>query len=791
MIAEIGVPLPVKGLYYYRIPEDKEERVKPGMRVYVEYGKRHITGIVFSLKDRCPEGVSLKDIEEIIDEEPPFSEKLLKLALWVSEYYCAPLGEVTKILLSPGYFLQSRKFVLRGEYFERFYPEDEAGRLLKNSLLKRGRITLRMAREKCGASTGYLNKLVEKGYVRIEEKKIKKGLKDFFGEIYEVEGSGLDSIHLSPFEKDLYEYIKAKGFVLPSQLKGIFGKKVISCLQSLVDKGFLRRKDLSTCVQELPAVQAPVFTDDQKRIIDSITHFIEKGDFKTCVIHGVTGSGKTELYIELAKRTLKKGKSVLILFPEIILAGHLITRISYHLGRVAVLHSGLKFSERAEFFEGIIKGNYRVVVGVRSAVFAPLKNPGLIVVDEEHEGTYKQEEGVKYNARDVAVMRGYMENAVVILGSATISLETYYNSLKGKYLYFYLPKKVLSSRNPEVKIVPPPHGGRVFSDELLKEIEEALSKKTQVLLLAHRRGYSPLRFCLSCRRVRKCENCDVSLTYHKNKNILICHYCGYSVPAVSECPYCSAKNYYFAGYGTERVEEEFRKFFPHESVARLDSDTASRREYVEKTLAKFEKGEIHVLIGTQMIAKGLDIPNLSLTGVVSADTLFNLPDMRAEERAFQLLVQVAGRSGRRENVVGKIIIQTRFPESDIIKYIVEGNLMEFYKRELDRRKELLYPPVSRMILITLEGKNENLTREIGEELRNDLERIAKGEEIKILGPAPAPFFYMREKYRFQIIIKNAKGTRFFRYLNHPIIIKYFEKVREIKISVNVDPVSAL
>ena len=456
-----------------------------------------------------------------------------------------------------------------------------------------------------------------------------------------------------------------------------------------------------------------------------------------------------------------------------------------------MLHSGLTRSERSEYFERILKGEFRVVVGVRSAIFAPLENTGLIVVDEEHDSSYKQTEGVHYNARDVAVMRGKLENAAVILGSATPSLETYHNAFSGKYVYLHMPHRVKGELPAHIEVVEmKPGSPEILSPHLRKAIEEAISKDRQVLLLTHRRGYSPFQVCAGCGFLWKCVHCDVSLTYHKSRGILICHYCGYIESAHQKCPECGGEDWTHKKFGTQRVEEAVKEEFPLLRVARLDSDVASKRGESDRILGRFERGEVDVLVGTQMVAKGLDIPRLEVIGVISADTVFNLPDFRAPERGFQLLKQVLGRAGRREGIDTKVIIQTFQPFYRIIRYIKSGDDTEFYRDELARRRELAYPPFVRLALVVVSSQELARAERVSRELYQALKKCAP-DGVQVLGPTPSPFFLLRGMYRYQIFIKAPSARKMIEILR---VVKDWRQSSSrgvVRISVDVDPATAL
>ncbi len=796
ILVQVGVPLPVDGLFFYRAVHPYIRRVSPGVRVIVPYGKRRITGVVFRTGGVAPDGVMLKEIEEVLDDEPAFSLELLNLVEWVSSYYQACLGDVLSILLSHGRFIESRMMVKRGECFGYFRPSSEAEDRLRQALEKRGRITLRRAVENIGVTRSRLKKLEKEGFISILEASVKRGENVRKYQAFMLVDRNINSGDFSGDERDIIEFIRWRTIALSSELLAHYGGSGLKVVKNLVKKKVLQPVDLTRPLSESPGmdVKGPraTLTPEQLGAVDAVKKYIDENLFKTFLLHGVTGSGKTEVYLEVSKKVLEKGRSVILLFPEIALAGHLLARIKTALGKVAVLHSGLTRTERAEYFERILAGEFRVVIGVRSAVFAPVKNVGLIVVDEEHDTSYKQEDVVPYNARDVAVVRGKLENAVVLLGSATPSLESYHNAITGKYTRLSLTKRVRGAEPQNIEIVKlHPSHRRLFTPRLLGAVKEAVDRGRQVLLLAHRRGYSPFRICNGCGYVWKCSHCDVTLTYHKKKYAMQCHYCGYTEPGVSPCPLCRSSESNFRSFGTERVEEEVKELFPLLKVARLDSDVAARRGEADRILGKFERGEIDVLIGTQMVAKGLDIPRLDVIGVVSADTVFNIPDFRAPERGFQLLKQVLGRAGRREGGETRVIIQTSSPDNRIIRYIQESNDVAFYRDELARRETLGYPPFTRMVVITVSGTRAEYAEETAVKLVDDISTVAESRNVRVLGPSPSPYHYLRGRYRYQVILKCPTAPAMHRVL---FKVRQFAgniNRKTVKLDIDVDPVSTL
>jgi primosomal protein N' (replication factor Y) len=543
----------------------------------------------------------------------------------------------------------------------------------------------------------------------------------------------------------------------------------------------------------LPTEHLPP-TPEQRRAIEHATRALGQRRFSVILLHGVTGSGKTEVYLQAIDEALKSGRGAIILVPEISLTPQTVEGFKARFAQnVAVLHSRLSLGERLDEWEKLREGRARVVVGARSAIFAPVHNLGLIVVDEEHERTYKQEEAPRYHARDVAVMRGKIENAIVILGSATPSVESYRNALIGKYRLFRLPRRIEDRPLPTVTIVDMKEEirrvGRMtfFSRLLLRAMEDRLEKREQVMLFLNRRGFSPVMICKRCGFVHKCPNCSVALTTHDEGERLLCHLCGFMAEPAVQCPRCHTRGFRFPGLGTQKLELTVSKLFPGCRVARMDSDSMTTKGAHAETLKAFRDGEIQILIGTQMIAKGLHFPNVTLVGVICADTALSFPDFRAAEYTFQLLTQVAGRAGRGE-VHGEVIVQTYAPKHPAIMAARSQDYEAFYRQEIPFRKELGYPPFTRFIVVTVRGRSEGAVKWIsGYCARTVRELHPPGMEV--LGPAPSPIVRTKGYYRWQIIFKGESVIRM-----NAVLREALGKVKPgkgIQIVVDADPISML
>lgn len=537
----------------------------------------------------------------------------------------------------------------------------------------------------------------------------------------------------------------------------------------------------------------PILTEAQTNVLLRIKDSIDNSKFLVHLLHGITGSGKTEVYMHAIEETSKNGKSGIVLVPEIALTPQLISRFVARFGeRVAVLHSGLTPSERRQEWVRIREGRADVIIGVRAAVFAPVQNLGIIVIDEEHEHSYKQEDGFRYNARDLAIMRAKLSAAVVVLGSATPSLESYYNAQNKKYVYLSLPDRINQRPLPPVTIIDlrKKAGFSIITDELLEALKLRASKSEQSLLFLNRRGFSPFLLCLDCGHTPLCVNCSVSLAFHKIEGSLHCHYCDYRVPPPVICPECSGTKFKAFGAGTERVEEELQKLMPDVRIVRMDRDTTAKRHSHHRIFKTMENREADVLIGTQMVTKGLDLPDITLVGVLLADSTLHLPDFRSAERTFQFITQVAGRSGRADKD-GEVIVQTFSPDHYSIHYASTHDFEGFYNEESAFRKALGYPPFKRLIRVLIKGNNQEAVETSSHRFKEILDK-EKIEGIDILGPVPAPFMKLRGKFRRHIIMKGGNSKSMNNLIKNAL--QHFHKEGRhgnVQIEVDVDPMSLL
>jgi len=730
---------PIHDLLEYLIPENLRAKVRPGMLVRVPLGRRESSGLVVETGSASGRK-DLRPILEVFREDPVINPELLELLKWAAGYYLAPLSSLAELALPPG--------------LENPPPGEPRTHLF--------RMAEGLEWEKL------LAQVLHSAPVQAE---ILKQLADS----RELSLSDLPPEKRTQYLRALRE-MKKKGWV----------------------KGFYRE-------EELPAgARVKDLTPDQEKALAAIEAGLGNGVFETHLLFGVTASGKTEIYLRAAARALAAQKGVIILVPEIALVPQIAGRFRAHFGaRVSVLHSGLPRRERINSWVRIQAGLAPVVIGTRSAIFAPLPAPGLIVVDEEYDEAYKQEEGVHYNARDLATVRGKLAGATVILGTATPALESYFNAEAGKYRLLNLPVRVDGRALPPVTVVDL-RTASLGSDwtrnplsPFLKERITAHQKEGgKVILFLNRRGYSSSVLCQDCGQALRCPNCSVSLILHKARKILLCHYCGFSIPPPDTCPACNSPRVRMFGVGTERIEEDLTRDFPGLSFRRLDRDTAHRIGAPARILQDFAAGGVEMLVGTKMVTKGHDLPGVSLVGVVLADLSLDLPDFRAAERTFELLAQVAGRAGRGEHH-GEVVVQTFLPDHYVINLARTQDYPAFYRTELEFRRKYFYPPFSRLVQILVSGVNARRVEESSEIFKEELERklsgkIKKGRDILVLGPAPAAYAKIRGRHRFQILIKFPPDFR----IQAPLakILESYphrQLAAGVTFSVDIDPQSLL
>lgn len=789
----IALNIGINKLFTYRIPEYLINQVETGKRVLVPFRKKILTGVIVEII-KSPRINNTKDIKSFLDSGRVLQDEYLEFCKWLSNYYISPAGELIfsgiprKINIESDFYFGlgddfRNKFdeLKKGdEYLEKTYSafEDDASvRLTKKQIENKLDIS---------DSKKYLDILVGKE-ILIKEKLYNKPVREKFIKIInrKFNPAELDEIikeHKIKSDKQIHflrEIAAGSDYELGMLVKstGISSNSINSLFKKdLIDIGEIRvdRQSSGHFSEESREIE---LNASQKLCIEKISDSLFPSKFNVHLIHGVTGSGKTEVYIRLAKKAAETGKQVIILVPEISLTPQLIFRFRSNFGNIiGVIHSRLSDGERLDTFDRIVEGKYKLIIGARSALFAPLKNPGLIIVDEEHDSSYKQESSPRYNARDAAIVRAKLNNIPVILGSATPSVESYYNAEKGKYILHELPERATKINMPEISVIDLKHKSpfdrnsadndfildlierakvRFLSRELIFKIDERLHKKESIILLQNRRGFHSYIECLDCGNVETCRNCSITLTFHKSFNSMKCHYCGFLKPKTEKCSICGSYRIIEKGAGTEKVEEEIRELFKGAVVERLDSDTINSAKKFGKILKDFYDKKIDILVGTQLISKGLDFPEVTLVGVINADIGLLNPDFRATERTFQILTQVAGRSGRSEKK-GEVLIQTNHPDYGVFDFIKEHNYKGYYRYELELRKSVMYPPFCRLSLIEIRSKSKLFAESKIKELFNFLSAYDKSKVLTLLSPIQPLFSKLNEYHRYHLLIKSSK-----------------------------------
>jgi len=804
-IVEVAVGLPVFKTFHYRIPEKMIGSLQVGMRVLVPFKGRKVTGFSIDLLDQPPKGVEekLREVEDLLDEAPLIDPQMLRFCRWISDYYLYPLGEVIKTGLPPGLQLKSELILsLTPDGWEclgqgALEPIQEK---VFKEIGRCGKVSLRrMLKHFLGeVSRSQLFSWRRKGFLNIDPGIEGKEVKPKFEKVVHYQ-EGEPTQPISKKQAEILNWIKEKGDISYSELSKRF-KSPSKSIQSLHAKGLVSLSRREVCRDlsvrsELKPYPKPEPTSDQEAVLIEILKGIHSKRFSPFLIYGVTGSGKTEIYLRAIEEVLSQGKEAIVLVPEISLTPQLLSRFKDRFGEnLALLHSGLGRGERYDQWRRVWKGEVKIAMGARSAIFAPFKHVGIIIVDEEHDPSYKQEEKLKYHARDVAVVRAKQAEATLLLGSATPSLESFYNVEKVKFRLLNLPERIEGKPLPRVEVVDMKKEGGLFSEKLKAALQKNIESGKQSLLFLNRRGFANFILCPDCGNTFKCPNCSVTLTHHLRDRSLQCHYCDYRIPAPGDCPKCQSHRLQGMGIGTERLEQEIKSLFPETQVGRMDRDTTSRRRSHLEILKRLESGSIDILIGTQMIVKGHDFPDVTFVGVVSADTSLNFPDFRSSERTFQLLTQVAGRAGRGD-VFGEVVIQTFNPDHYSILRAKDHDYIGFYQEEIQFRKALEYPPFTRFINFRLVGNNEKGTKGMAEEMGRigqSLLKKAHGKEIEILGPSTAPFAKMRGKFRWQMLAKGKSPPllhQFAKELSSRMDVPL--KGKGVDLDVDVDPVFIL
>jgi primosomal protein N' (replication factor Y) len=811
----VALPVPLRTTFTYAVPESLHGTVPPGSRVLVPFRKKAMVGVVVELTENAPQGTKIHEITRVLDFVPALTPKLIELARWIAGYYLAPIGEVFRTMLPPVTEVKSqRQIVLTAagsELIARLALEESAVMVspgispdemefLRILYRKKSPLLLRSS-DRRGIDGGVLPKLHRRGLIEFREEVVRRRRK--VQRIVAWKTSGV-SHSLDSQDKRVRELLETEHGPLPwPQLLKLaqVGRAVI---ERMLRDGLLESWEEPIDPAEDPfdvgySPPAHELNAEQESALKAIRARFELGEFGVQLLHGVTGSGKTEVYLRAVQDALARGKTALVLVPEIALTLWIGRQCRSWFGAkfegVAVLHSALSDLARGREWWRVRNGQARVVVGTRSAVFAPLENVGLIIVDEEQENSFKQEETPRYHGRDVAIVRAKMEGALALLGSATPSMETYHHAREGKYELLTLASRVAERSLASVEIVDlredfqQTHKTSPISAALHAGIQECLENGTQALVLINRRGYSWSVLCRSCGASVQCVNCSISMTHHKQRNRLECHYCGSIQQIPKVCPKCQSKYVYFFGEGSEHLEERLRKEFPGARIARLDRDTARTKRQYQEMLGAFAGGALDILVGTQMLAKGHDFQRVTLVGVVSADSSLSMPDFRAAERTFQLLTQVAGRAGRGD-LKGRVLIQTFYPEHYAIQDVVKQDYAAFFERELHFRRMMAYPPFTALANVIV--RNTSLERAIRWS-RQLSEYFSPHDDkgVRILGPATAPLARLKKEHRFQFLLKSPKRSVLTKLLGGAMAYCEAKEIPETAVLVDVDPLTLL
>jgi primosomal protein N' (replication factor Y) (superfamily II helicase) len=808
----VALPVPLRTTFTYAVPEPLQAQVLIGCRVLVPFRKKSLVGVVTGLASKAPERTKIREISKVLDLVPALTPNLIALGQWIAGYYVAPIGEVFRAMLPPLTEIALRRQIVlteSGKSFAKHWKNGAALTDLSGALTeflcqlaeKKEQLSLRPESKLAIAPAG-LQRLQQCGYVEIRES---------------VQGRKRKTQRIVAWKNDqkpepgkfgeqqarVRELLMQRGPLPAAQLL-----KLANLSRALIER-MLRDGQLQSWEETIDPAEDPFDTgysppvhklnETQERAFQAIRGRFELGEFGVLLLHGVTGSGKTEVYLRSVQDTLARGKTAIVLVPEIALTLWIGRQCRAWFGArfegVAVLHSALSDVERAREWWRVRNGLARVVVGTRSAVFAPVDNLGLVIVDEEQENSYKQEETPRYHGRDVAIVRAKLENAAALLGSATPALETYHHAVNGKYQLLNMATRVENRSLAAVEIVDlrqdfqQTQQTSPISKILHAAIAECLEFRTQALVLINRRGYSWSVLCRSCGVSVQCANCSISMTYHKSRNRLECHYCGSTQAVPKVCAKCASKYVYFFGEGSEHLEERLRKEFPGARIARLDRDTARTKQQYQQTLGAFANGALDILVGTQMLAKGHDFQRVTLVGVISADSSLSLPDFRAAERTFQLLTQVAGRAGRGA-LPGRVLIQTYYPEHYAIQDAVRQDYLSFYERELQFRRMMSYPPFSSLANVIVRDTNlENAiqwSRKLSEYFAPH-----DGQGMRVLGPAAAPLARLKKEHRFQFLLKSAKKSSISKVLSGALAYCDANEIPQTAVLVDIDPLTLL
>jgi primosomal protein N' (replication factor Y) len=807
-LVDVIFPAILRRSFSYQVPEEFDGVLLPGQRVVAPLKSGAAIGFVVKTDPDVSADLKIRELLEVIDPQPIFPTELLVFLQRMADYYLTPFGKVLAAAIPPEYRLtKTRKIICEhpinaspakyADLFENIAAEQKITySRLKNKFpsdyLQKGLMYLK--------KEGFVSEPPEFRPLNFKGKTVKTVRLAHDFETIRAAGS-----RKAPRQEEILTALQNSGGQLDDAAIRQFTP---AALNALAQKGLvtieINDNTLTDMWQEYGERRKSVtLTDEQKQVSQKISGSLQSATFASYLLEGVTGSGKTEIYLEAIRQTLALGRTALVLVPEITLTTHLAARFRGEFpDKIAIWHSHLTQSQRSVIWGAILHGDFPVVIGARSAILMPLPNLGLIIVDEEQDNSYKQKSPEpRYHGRDMALLRGVESNATVVLGSATPSLESQYNAVTGKLTKLVLPRRYSKAPTAVIQVVDMKAEMQETGDWqnplsrlLIEKIKTKVANNQQVLLLQNRRGYSPTILCADCGWVPECRNCDISLTYHKKTNMLQCHYCNLQESPPAACPRCNGTNFLYPGVGTQKVEHYLKTVLPDYSFERLDIDSTRAKDRASRILKQFEKNQIQILVGTQMIAKGLDFPNVTLVGVINADLGLYMPDFRARERVFQLLYQVSGRAGRGD-VQGEIIIQTYNPQDFTIRCALQQNLAAFSNFELNERNPMNYPPFSRMALIQISELNDQRASQAAKRVAEYL--YPRRGKIEILGPAAAPLARLLNRYRYQIVLKSrrdkdANGTQLRRLLNTFLSSREYQKIsRQARINVDIDPLDVL
>jgi primosomal protein N' (replication factor Y) (superfamily II helicase) len=812
LIIRIAIALPVRETYSYSVPEELRQSAGIGRRVLVPFRNRKVTGYIIGIEAEAPDDIKgIKDIIEVLDNEPLFYEAMVPFFQWMADYYIFPLGLLIRSALPGG---------MNSDSFKSARLTEEGLRNLESPcIMDDEKDLLTWIKQNPGKrlppQRDVLSILEKKGFVVLEEHTSKRRVGPLTKICVAVKDqAAIDSFladesgRLGPKnEKELLMACRSTGTIPLHEISARFTNGLY-LVNKWVKAGVLERCTLNfernSAGDIITPSQEPSFLfDQQKAVLKTITSLLDKETFSACLLNGVTGSGKTEVYYRAVRHAIFLGKQAILMVPEIALAVYMEGLFRSRMGdRLAVFHSGLSEGERYDQWRRMARGDADLVIGARSALFSPLPRLGLIIVDEEYDPSYKQDESPRYQARDSAIVRGKLENALVVLGAGTPSVQSFHNASKGRYRLLSMPERVEKRPLPDVEVVDMREtmewgkSDGILSPVLQSALRETRASGSQTMLFLNRRGFSRVLLCRSCGQSMKCPNCDVTLIHHIRENSLNCHYCGFVITPPDKCPSCLRGSMKAFGFGTQKLELELQRLLPGARVARMDRDNTSRKGEIFKLLKDFNDGKIDILVGTQMITKGYDFPNVTLVGVVSADLSLGFPDFRSGERTFQLLSQVAGRAGRGDKK-GRVIVQTFTPENYAITAAKGHDYTSFFKKEQAIREPLGYPPYSYLACLRFHGNDETATdaraRDVGDRIKSIVKGWPrKGKEIQVLGPVAAPIAKLKGKYRRQMLIK-SRGAELLHYLLREIepIARDILKGSGIGMVIDVDPYQML